>query len=89
MEDHRHFADQDQGWQEVIVTRQDLFTIQGFSRRPGFCRGQSRTWFRSHGFDWTHFIKHGIEDEKLEATGDALALALVAWARKRVEQAHG
>lgn len=78
----------------MIVTTRDLFTIPGYSRRAGFCRAGARTWFQAHDLDWTHFVKHGIAVEILEATGDALALALVAWARARAANvgqgvAHG
>jgi len=73
----------------VIVTTRDLFTIPGYSKRPGFCRDGARRWFNAHDLDWSAFVRDGIAATALEATGDALALALVAWARKRVEQAHG
>lgn len=65
----------------MIVTTEHLFTIPGFSRRRGFCRGKSRDWFHAHGLDWEAFVRSGIEAETLEATGDGLALALVQWAR--------
>jgi len=67
---------------ELIVTRQHLFTIPGFTTRNGFCRGKSRAWFLRHGLDWTDFVRNGIAASKLEATGDGLALALVKWARE-------
>ncbi|MDR3444693.1 hypothetical protein [Dyella sp.] len=73
----------------MIVTTRDLFTIPGYSKRCGFCRSGARHWFATHHLDWTHFVKHGIDAQILEATGDALALALVAWARKRAEQSNG
>lgn len=78
----------------MIVTTRDLFTIPGYSKRPGFCRGGARQWFHAHDLDWSHFVAHGINAEVLEATGDGMALALVAWARKRTGQsleavAHG
>jgi len=66
----------------LIITRQHLFTIPGYSPRPGFCRCGARRWFAAHGLDWQGFIGNGIAAEALEATGDGLALALVAWARK-------
>lgn len=66
----------------MIVTTRHLFTIPGYSKRAGFCRGKSRDWFRSHGLDWRNFVEHGIPAEVLEATGDGLALALVKWARE-------
>lgn len=73
----------------MIVTTRDLFTIPGFSRRPGFCRGGARRWFAAHGLDWSGFVKQGIEAEILVATGDAMALALVEWARTRVMHSEG
>lgn len=76
---------------ELIVTTQHLFTIPGFSARPGFCRGKSRAWFDAQGLDWSAFVREGIEAVRLEATGDGLALALVAWARQCVSDGgrHG
>lgn len=69
----------------LIVTTRHLFTIPGFSKRGGFCRGKSRAFFDAHGLDWKDFVTNGIAAEKLEATGDSLALALVSWARECVE----
>jgi hypothetical protein len=66
----------------VIVNTTHLFTIRGFSDRRGFCRGKSRDWFRAHGLNWKQFVREGIDASVLEATGDGLALALVAWARE-------
>ena len=66
----------------MIVTTRHLFTIPGFSPRPGFCRGGAREWFSAHGLDWADFVRNGIPAEKMAATGDALGLALVAWARE-------
>lgn len=70
----------------LIVTTKHLFTIPGYSRRNGFCRSGARDWFRAHGLDWRDFVAHGIAAETLEATGDGLAAALVAWARQCEEQ---
>ncbi len=69
------------------VTVAHLRSVPGFSPKPGFCLGRSREWFKRHGLDWRDFVRNGIDAEKLEATGDGLALALVAHARK--EAAHG
>lgn len=71
----------------MIVTTRHLFTIPGYSKRAGFCRGKSAAWFRAHGLDWSHFVKHGIPAETLEATGDGLAIALAKWARESNERA--
>jgi hypothetical protein len=73
----------------VIVTTRHLFTIPGHSHRRGFCRGKSREWCIRQGIDWKSFVRNGIEASVLEATGDGLALALVAWARECEERAHG
>lgn len=72
----------------LIVTRRHLFTIPGFSRRQGFCRAGARDWFARHRLDWKQFVRSGIEASKLEETGDGLAVALVAWARK-CEEGNG
>lgn len=72
----------------MIVTTRHLFTIPGYSARKGFCRGGSRNWFLAHGFDWRDFIVNGIPADKLTATGDGLAQALVDWAKK-CEKNHG
>lgn len=66
----------------LIVTTKHVFTIPGYSKRRGFCRGGARDWFRAHDLDWRDFVEHGIAAETLEATGDGLALAVVEWARK-------
>jgi hypothetical protein len=75
----------------MIVTTRHLFTIPGFSTRRGFCRDKARAWAKQKGFDWKDFVRNGIAAERLEATGDGFALALVDWARKceTQETAHG
>lgn len=75
----------------MIVTTRHLFSIPGYSPRKGFCRGGARDWFRAHDLDWQQFVRQGVPAAALEATGDALALALVAWAREceAKEGAHG
>lgn len=70
----------------MIVTIRDLRTIPGFSPRPGFCASGGRRWFAAHGLDWSGFVKHGIDESLLRATGDALGIALADWAVKRAAQ---
>jgi hypothetical protein len=65
----------------MIVTLRHVLTVPGFSRRPGFCRSGARAWFAAHGLDWRAFVKDGLPEETLAATGDALALAVIEWAR--------
>lgn len=69
------------------VTVAHLRSVPGFSPRPGFCLRKARPWFKRHGLDWRDFVRNGIDAAALEATGDALALAVVAHARQEV--AHG
>lgn len=80
----------------MIVTTRHVFTVPGFSKRPGLCRDGGRRWARAHGLDWSDFVRNGIDAEKLEAIGDAFALAIVKWARDcdareraALEAAHG
>ena len=63
----------------TIVTVQDL-------RAARLCFQGARPWFARHGFSWQGFLANGIEAEKLEATGDALALRVTAEARARAER---
>jgi len=56
--------------------------VEGFSPRRGFCASGTRKWFARYGLDYSDFLKNGIDEEKLLATGDPMALATV-------EQAHG
>lgn len=71
----------------MIVTIAHLRSIPGFTARPGFCAQGGRDWFARHGLDWSDFVHRGIDATTLEATGDGMALALVAHARE--ELAHG
>jgi hypothetical protein len=68
------------------VTLRHIFTVPGFSQRGGFCRSGARRWFEQHGIDWAGFVRNGIDDATLLATGDALAVAVVEWARRCEEE---
>ena len=58
------------------VTIQDL-------RDARYCLAGVRPWFRRHGFDWQDFIVHGIEVDRLRATGDALVEPVIRIAEMR------
>ena len=58
------------------VTLQDL-------RASRFCFQGARLWFRRHGLDWQAFLREGLDAETLAATGDALALRVIAVAEAR------
>lgn len=47
------------------------------------CSRGARIFFNRHGLDWQGFLKNGIEAEKLESTGDAMALQVIEVARGR------
>ncbi|WP_435609933.1 hypothetical protein [Pseudomonas knackmussii] len=66
----------------MIVTVQHLHTVPTWNGRQGFCHRSSREFFKRHGLDWQGFLEHGIDEELLLATGDALAHILVEHARE-------
>lgn len=50
-----------------------------------YCRKGARTLAAHLGFDWMHFVQHGVTADKLLATGDAMAIALAEVAIKESE----
>lgn len=58
------------------VTIQDL-------RASRLCFQGARPWFARHGLNWQAFLREGLEAEVLAATGDALALRVIAIAEAR------
>lgn len=52
-------------------------------RRARICFKGARPWFHQHGIDWQDFLRDGVEAEVLAATGDALALRVIAEAEAR------
>lgn len=65
----------------MIVTLDHLRRAPGFGARPGYCAQGGREWFAYYGLDWNAFIRDGIDAEAIEATGDALGLHLIEFAR--------
>ena len=51
-------------------------------RKAKMCSQGARAFFRRHNLDWAQFLKHGISEDELKKTGDAMAL-------KVIEVAHG
>jgi hypothetical protein len=47
-------------------------------RKAGFCVRGARRWMLAHGMDFNDFLTSGIAAFKLRATGDALALKILA-----------
>lgn len=58
------------------VTIQDL-------RDARYCLAGVRPWFRRHRLDWQDFLAHGIEADRLRATGDALVEPVIRIAEMR------
>ncbi len=66
----------------VTVTMRDVRGVHGCSRG-------ARAFCGRHGINWTGFLESGVPAELLEATGDAQALRLAAYARRRAEASRG
>lgn len=60
----------------VTVTVNDI-------RAARLCTHGGREWFARHGLDWAEFLRHGLPESVILATGDALAARAVEAARKR------
>jgi hypothetical protein len=61
---------------EVRVFMKDI-------RSAKMCSKGARAFFSRHHLDWEDFLRNGINSDKLEATGDAMALEVVEVARGR------
>lgn len=59
---------------DVTVTIDDV-------RAVGLCVNGTRVWFARHGLDFRSFLREGLTAEALLATGDAMALRVVQYAR--------
>lgn len=46
-------------------------------RHFGYCNRGARAFFRLHALDWAAFLREGIDAERLRATNDAQAIALI------------
>lgn len=69
---------------DFIITRQHMRTVRAFGNRKGYCATGGRRWFAAHNMDWADFLKNGIPASTVQATGDALGIALVEHARKEI-----
>ncbi len=48
-----------------------------------YCVGGSQTFFKRHGLNFRDFLSNGVSFEKLQATGDSMALKAIEYAKKR------
>ena len=46
-------------------------------RQARMCMYGTREFFRRHKLDFRKFIKHGIDEEELKKTNDAMALRVI------------
>ena len=65
----------------LIVRAEDI-------RAARLCFQGARPWFRRHGLNWQAFLAEGLPAEVLAATGDALALRVIAEAEKRAARSE-
>lgn len=52
-------------------------------RAAGYCVRGAREWFARHGLDFRAFLKHGIAEHELLASGDAIAAEVIKQKRER------
>lgn len=57
-------------------------------RAANMCNREPRLWFKAHKLSWADFVADGIPVSVIEATGDSLAMIVVAAARKEVADAE-
>ena len=51
------------------------------TRAVGYCRKGVRAFLQRHGLSWRQFLYEGIDEERLLATGDAMATRAVEYMR--------
>ena len=56
-------------------------------RMAGVCASGGRDWFRRSGLSWELFVREGLPASVIEATGDGIALSVVAQARQEAAAA--
>jgi len=59
----------------VIITHQDM-------RLMKYCNKGAREFFSRHGLDWALFMAEGLPEETILATGDDMAIQLVAFVKE-------
>lgn len=53
-----------------------------------YCARGSRAFFEKHGFEWSDFLRNGIEREILESTHDAMATKAIAIADAEMKRGN-
>lgn len=70
---------------DIIILPQHLYTVP-YLGRVGYCAAGARRWWMARGLSWADFVAHGIPASVLLATGDPMALAVVAHAQAQAEE---
>lgn len=52
-------------------------------RAAFMCRRGAVKFFKRHNLDWSKFLKEGLPEEEIAATGDAMALRVIEVAHER------
>jgi hypothetical protein len=68
------------------MTSEPIATLE-HARAAHFCARGMRAFAARHGLDWEQLRTEGVPVSTLEATGDALAMAVAAKAREAAD--HG
>lgn len=55
------------------------------ARQVAFCSGGMRYFAKKHGLDFLKFVREGLDEEELAATGDQTALMVIEAAHKESE----
>jgi hypothetical protein len=71
------------------ITLQHLRSLPVDGRKSGYCSKGTRLFCERHKLDWDTAKRDGIDEEIVLATGDAQAIAVVAWAHQVEDQQHG
>lgn len=74
---------------DLIITVQILYSVPDFKGGTGYCGPGARRWFTQYGFNWTDFVQNGLASSVLAATGDALALKVIAHAAQLDQVTNG
>lgn len=59
------------------------------ARELGYCLKGIRRWFDGRERSWEAFVEHGVDSDRLRATGDAMAIRLADLAEGRMPKEEG
>lgn len=79
-------ANQEEGRQEVTTMAGSIVVRMAHLRRLGYCSSGVRAFFERHELDYPAFLRGGIDEATLAATGDGMALAAIEEARDGRQQ---